>query len=459
VARGQAEGAIASLPVELAAPADSPVSQGRPEDAAGLAATDPAAPPPPAGAATPSAPPPPAPPRLTEPIHHQRLREALNERGARAGSRPRDPAWQRQRRQRDRVIRADVVALWADYQNAGVSAQEAAALLGMPARTLRQWQHDLRAGLAEVKILGRPHARATPEQADQVMAFLHGHGPWVGTPTLGAEFPTVPPAELRDLLGVFRHLWAGAHPRERLVLHWHRVGAVWAMDFHEARQPIDGRFPYVFAARDLASGLQLAWRPVREMTTAAVVRELLVLFTIYGAPLVLKSDNGSAFRAEALKRFLRRWQVWPLYSPPATPGYNGAIEASIGSLKTRTQWEAYRGGHAGVWTSADLAAARVEHNSTARPRGRHGPTPAEAWAGRRPPTQFEHDAFSALVGPGEAAARRQSNIALETVLDHYEQAALHRRVLTQVLVEGGLLTITRRRIPQRFFGQTVANIK
>jgi hypothetical protein len=42
--------------------------------------------------------------------------------------------------------------------------------------------------------------------------------------------------------------------------------------------------------------------------------------------------------------------------------------------------------------------------------------------------------------------------------DHYEEAALYRRVLTQVLVERGLLTMTRRRIPQKFFGQKVAII-
>jgi hypothetical protein len=47
--------------------------------------------------------------------------------------------------------------------------------------------------------------------------------------------------------------------------------------------------------------MQLAWEPVATSTTAAVLPVLERLFTIAGAPLVLKSDNGSAFRAERLK--------------------------------------------------------------------------------------------------------------------------------------------------------------
>src|SRR5262249_53278162 len=34
------------------------------------------------------------------------------------------------------------------------------------------------------------------------------------------------------------------------------------------------------------------------------------------------------------------WQVFPLFSPPRTPSYNGACEASIGTLKKRTDRQA-----------------------------------------------------------------------------------------------------------------------
>jgi transposase InsO family protein len=372
---------------------------------------------------------------------------------------PRDPAWQQPPRRLEQSIRADVVALVAGLRGQGLSATAAADLFDLAPRTLRQWQHDFARGPCAPAPLGRPHVRAGAAQAEGVLGFLHGHGPWVGMPTLRGAFPAAPRAELHDLLAVFRHLWAAQHPRWQHVLHWHRAGTVWAMDFTHLRHPIDDVYPYVFAVRDLASGLQLAWQPVLTPTMTTVQRELELLFTIHGAPLVLKCDNGSAFRADGTKAHLARWRVWPLYSPPGVPGYNGAIEASIGSLKTRTAYEAYRRGRAGAWTSADLDAARDRANTVARPRGARAPTPAEAWASRRPPTGADRDAFTALAQRLEEAIRHADRIAPEVALDHYEQAALHRRVLTSALVESGLLTIARRRIPQRFYGQKMANIR
>jgi transposase InsO family protein len=356
------------------------------------------------------------------------------------------------------LVRAEAAALVSTWQEQGVPTREIADLLDCPARTLRHWQHQLQTGRLGAALLGRPPLHCTAEEGQDVLRFLHGHGPWVGLPTLTGQFGTVPSAELRELLRVFRHLWVHEHPRERCVLQWHQVGTVWAMDFTKVAQPIDGIYSYVFAVRDLASGQQLAWRPALDMKAHTAQTELELLFTIHGAPLVLKSDNGSAFLAESTKNKLSRWQVWPLYSPPGQPGYNGAIEASIGSLKKRTQHAAYLAGHAGHWTSADLDRAREIANQIARPRGGHGPTPQQMWESRRPPTLDERTAFGSAVRRLENNIRALDGNAVEAPLDHYEQAALHRRVLQQVLVESGLLTITRRRITQTFYGQKVANI-
>ena len=66
------------------------------------------------------------------------------------------------------------------------------------------------------------------------------------------------------------------------------------------------------------------------------------LQTDNGAPLVLKSDNGSAFVAEALQGWLRAAGVEALFSPPRLPAYNGSCEAGIGALKDRTAARASR---------------------------------------------------------------------------------------------------------------------
>ena len=57
------------------------------------------------------------------------------------------------------------------------------------------------------------------------------------------------------------------------------------------------------------------------------------LFRRYGAPLVLKRDNGSNLNHEAVNELLARWRVIPLNSPRHYPRYNGAIERAQRELK------------------------------------------------------------------------------------------------------------------------------
>jgi hypothetical protein len=145
-----------------------------------------------------------------------------------------------------------------------------------------------------------------------------------------------------------------------------------------------------------------------------------------------------------------------LGSPPGRPWYNGAIEASIGSLKTRTQFEASRQGHADEWTSADLEDARRSYNERARPR--RG-TAEQEWSVRQGVRGKERRQFGEAVCRQESVMRQQGGQEVTAELDHDEQAALHREVLESVLVQRGLLLLTWRRIPQRIFGQKTADFR
>jgi transposase InsO family protein len=392
---------------------------------------------------------------LTEQQHQERLQELLNRPAEQP--RPRDPSWQAPQRLWEQEVRRLAVDFAAERRGLGVSQADAATLLRLPARTLRQWEHDVQVGRAALPF-GRPPVHAAADEVQAVLGLLHGRTPWTGLPTLRLNFPEVPRAELQELLALYRFVWTEQHPRELQVLHWHRTGTVWAVDFTEARRLTGDGVRYVLAVRDLASGMQLAWQPVPDLTAAGARAELQMLFTVYGAPLVLKSDNGSAFRDGGWKGLLARWGVWPLSSPPRTPWYHGAIEAALGSLKTRTQFAAACGGHAQAWTCADLETARELANTSARPRGSLGPTPQAAWDERRPPSAAERESFAAWVRRQEATLRDARKLSPAVLLDHYEQAALHREVLTEALVEHGFLSFSRRRIHQRIFGRKAAMI-
>jgi transposase InsO family protein len=230
------------------------------------------------------------------------------------------------------------------------------------------------------------------------------------------------------------------------------------MDFAEASTPIDGLYPYLLAVRDLASGMQLLWLPIEEANTQKTLLALAHLFVIHGAPLVLKSDNGSAFGADALLAFLHQAGVFPLFSPPYTPSYNGAIEAGIGSLKTRTDMHAARHGRPGQWTWDGVAAARHEANATARPHGETGPTPDQLWEQRHPITADERTLFHHTVEHQRQDERSQPGWTMIGPLSEPDQRRLDRQALRRALVQHAYLLFSRRQIPLPFNNKKVTNI-
>jgi transposase InsO family protein len=60
---------------------------------------------------------------------------------------------------------------------------------------------------------------------------------------------------------------------------------------------------------------------VSEQTAQATIIALEILFLLYRPPLVLRSDNGSAFVSDAFQAFLACHRVQWLPSPPRKPWY------------------------------------------------------------------------------------------------------------------------------------------
>ena len=132
---------------------------------------------------------------------------------------------------------------------------------------------------------------------------------------------------------------------------------------------------------------------------------------------------------------------------PRTPAYNGAIEASIGSMKQRTQRHSNRAGHPGQWTSINLAAARTEANTSARPRRLHGLTPQQVWDARPPLCPDQRTRFDASVAQFQTEARQQRGLSAREPLTRAEQPSVDRVALRRALVAHDLLLFRRRRIP------------
>jgi len=230
------------------------------------------------------------------------------------------------------------------------------------------------------------------------------------------------------------------------------------VDFHGPRPPVDGLYPDLLAVRDLASGRQLLWLPVADATAAMVAAALTILFVEHGAPLVLKSDNGSAFGAEVVQHLLATWGVKTLFSPPRMPRYNGAIEAGIRSLTTRTDLHAARQGRPGFWSWEDTEAARQEANATARPQGENGPSPDEAWQGREPIGAEERDDFARTVARLQPEVEQAQGGPPTNPREEQSKRARDRQAIRRALVEHGYLYFRRRRILPPIRRRKVADI-
>lgn len=341
---------------------------------------------------------------------------------------------------------AAVVRLrWAQARH-GLALPAVATALGIAPATLRHWARSWKGGRRRPTPRGAPDAtvpRATRNQVFTVLALLGSDAP-LGV--LGVLFPDVPRALLRDFRARVR-TWLRHRTRAQvMVVRWTRPGTVWAMDFRVEDAPTDGRYPYTFTVRDLASHRLLAAEPTTTKEAWHVVGVLARLFAVHGAPLVLKSDNGAEVTAADIQALCERWGVWPLLNPPYTPQYNGAIEAGGGQLAVRAWEHAARHGRPAQWTCDDLAWARDHANATGRPFGPDHGTPDERWAARVPITAAERAELRQRVERAAAPARYYTAVPHDSPLDPWQERNLARAAIVQACIESNLLTYRRRRI-------------
>jgi hypothetical protein len=357
---------------------------------------------------------------------------------------------QADRRWNEREFRKRSVEFSHDARDCGWSTAETAAVLGLPPRTLWHWSRRWGTDGLALHPRGRPVQLASAERQAGVAGFLDRHGPSISLATLRAEYPDLARAELAGLRADWRALWCRAHTQERCRLDWLLPGAVWAIDFAHPPHRIDGVFPAILNVRDLASRQQLLWLAVEHEDAATVVAALAGLVATHGAPLVLKCDNGAAFRAHRTKCFLLEQEVFTLYSPPYCARYNGGCERANRTLKEWTEHIATQAGRAGFWTSDDLLAARLRANRLSRPWGPRGPTPEESWTARGVLPLDTRENMWQYLRSGIATVLQQRELDPSVPLPHYTQAEIERIAAQPLLEQLGLLQVTRRRIAPVF---------
>jgi len=350
---------------------------------------------------------------------------------------------QHQRRLAEQSARCGVADVCRTVQSRGVPVAEVTRRLGVSERTARRWRED-RSPSPPVD-RGRPPRWASREERNEVHRFLRRSGTSTPLAAVHAAFPQLRRAEVAELAIRFRRVQRRKAQRHRSRLEWLRPGTVWAADFKERREPIEGRYGWILSVKDLASRCQLVWQPMEEATAEVVQATYARLFAEHGPPLVLKTDNGGPFRAEETKKLLAQYEVTPLFSPKRRPQYNGGVERANGQLAGYQEAVAEFCARPAGPTWEDAETARRLANELARPTGWRGPTAGDLWAGRKPLTAAERSAFLADVQHGRAEVRDQWDFTPDEPLTHGEASAIDRRAVRNALVAQGLLRIHPRR--------------
>jgi len=333
-------------------------------------------------------------------------------------------------------VRAEAVSCLRCWGLEGASTREAAEILAISPRTLGHWDLRERRGKLGRRWRGRPLVRSRREDRNRVVAVLGYFGPKTGVGTIRRFAGDIPRSEVRDIVMRYRRCVERRSHGVEHELCWRMPGAVEALDHTVAPVPIEGEHQAILAGRDLATGEATVWRGVEGMTARSTVDVLGGSFAKRGAPLVVKTDNGSAFVAEETEGLLGAHGVEHLLSPPRTPGYNGGVEAHNRWMKERTAWQAHREGRQDRWTSGDLERARLVANAT-RPPKAFDPglkiTPALRAAFRRSVASEKAQLWAERGQDPASASKGQIN-------------AVNRNAITRALVAHGILEIRSRRV-------------
>ena len=112
----------------------------------------------------------------------------------------------------------------------------------------------------------------------------------------------------------------------------HAPCQVWAVDFVEDKL-VSGRKLRILNVLDIFSRYALGSLVEHSITGALAARHLEGLFLRYGAPKVLRRDNGPEFESRVFKKMLSAWRVKDEPVPKAQPYDNGHLESFNGSFR------------------------------------------------------------------------------------------------------------------------------
>jgi transposase InsO family protein len=198
---------------------------------------------------------------------------------------------------------------------------------------LNRWQ-----GEAGPKKTGRPpHSQHELNEArPSVLAVLHLLGFRTGKDTVKAKLNELPMRVINTVLKVLkaehRSEEAQRLAKQREHVQVLTTGALLAQDSTHVGS-CRGRKTWAEVIKDAATTEAWAFGNGKPITGQAMLAYLERLKDLGLLPLVLATDNGSAYKEKEVRAWLAKHQVVQLFSRPRTPQDNGRAERGIGEGK------------------------------------------------------------------------------------------------------------------------------
>ncbi len=222
-----------------------------------------------------------------------------------------------------------------------ITQKELARVLEVDPRTVRNWSkkksflklgrpaHDERAHRRAFWIVGREYKR-------------QGRCSWRNSAEALGE--SVPVRLIQQYTRVFKSC-EKRHERRRILPRRKAIevlakNALWVQDGAQIGRRSDGTAIESQIVKDRGSLITVGLTTGKPAQGRDVVGLLSRLKAARGLPLVLGSDNGSAYVCEETQAYLKNEKVIHLPSLPRTPQHNGSAEVGIGEIKRCAQLKA-----------------------------------------------------------------------------------------------------------------------
>ncbi|CAH8498480.1 unnamed protein product [Schistosoma intercalatum] len=151
-------------------------------------------------------------------------------------------------------------------------------------------------------------------------------------------------------------------------------------------------------------------------TASCTVSKLRQLFSRFGIPELIVSDNGTQFTSEIFSQFCRQNGIQHIRTPPYHPQSNGQVERFVSTFKNALKKSKGEG------TTEDILERFLFiYRSTPNPQTINGLSPAEALLGRKIRTHFD------VIRP-TPAIEPQRNLSMEKQFNRHHGA--QRRLFT-----------------------------